>query len=653
MYPGTPYILHERHWENVEVVKRDGDIFRLGPYQFVTVKEGKIAGAYRRDNGEFQLLPHGKSYQLHRKDFDDVEMCDRIDQFKLGPYYFITVQNGYEAVVKRVDTSQFVRLPPGFTYQLNHKDFYEPVSVKRDGHIVRVGPYTFVTVKDGMLVGAYRLKDGAFIEFTEVKEYVLHEKEYHGLVFCDKNVDEKQDFGPHKIITIREGFKGVFEVEGKQEIKDPGFYKVDAKTMIYDSICVKGFQDNLSMENNGDIEFRTKDGIRMQVKCSLTWQVADAEKVAKFGSVETRTSAPFNFVRDLLLERAADQVIRQCKMYNRANLLPTETDLDYLRVGGKTPKEVSDEAELIYVETIKTISNKVVDQLKALSEQAEMGVDFKAVNITLFKLLDVSILENLEKITTSRTKAAAEIAQAEANRDAATSKAEAETVAQEISAERAAKIMEIETRKENNVRAQKAKAQAEEEAIKARADAEQEEIKVNSNKRIVELQVEADTAEKIKRAKAKAEVDQLEADTKNKIEEERQFSKDKIAISRAEAEAKSITSLADADYHKKLKEAEAGSKMPEQEFELKKMELQVQMMSNIAKEVGQAAWKYPDVYTGFIEEFADKLRLGPMAANEILAAHLNKKADIDGDSGVKPPDGSGLFPLAGKLRSGR
>ena len=61
--------------------------------------------------------------------------------------------------------------------------------------------------------------------------------------------------------------------------------------------------------------------------------------------------------------------------------------------------------------------------------------------------------------------------------------------------------------------------------------------------------------------------------------------------------------------------------------------------------MGQAAWKYLDVYTGFIEEFADKLRLGPMAANEILAAHMNKKADIDGEAGMQFSAGGGLFPL--------
>ena len=46
-----------------------------------------------------------------------------------------------------------------------------------------------------MLNGAYRTKDGKFIEFNEVKEWVLREKEYHGIVSCDKNLPVKQDFG--------------------------------------------------------------------------------------------------------------------------------------------------------------------------------------------------------------------------------------------------------------------------------------------------------------------------------------------------------------------------------------------------------------------------------------------------------------------------
>jgi regulator of protease activity HflC (stomatin/prohibitin superfamily) len=641
LYPGPPYVLHEQSWEQVEVTKRAGEKFRLGPYEFVTVMEGKMAGATRKDTGEFQILPHGKSYQLHEKDFYPVEIVERTENFKIGPYFFVTVQTGYEAGCFRVDTNQWVRLEAGHTYQLNKKDFYEPQVVQKTGHKYAVGPLTFVTVKDGQLNGAFRVKDGTFEEFTEVKEYVLHDKVYFGLVSCEKNLPVKQEFGPQRVITIREGFKGVFEEEGQIRIKEPGFYKVPANTEIYDSICVKVFQDNLSFQGQSEIEFRTKDGIRMQVKCALTWQVEDAEMVAKFGGAIGSGSA-FDHVRKQLQERACDQVIKQCKMYNRKDLLPTETDLDHLRVEGRSDKEVAAMAEKMYAETLATITAKVVDELKNLSQMARMGVNIFAVSIDLFKLLDLSILENLEKITTSRTEAAAAIAASEAKRDAETSKAEAEKVAAVLRAEQEAKITQMRTQEV-----------ADKQTQEAESAAAQAEITAKSKARIAELAYEAETKEKHARAKAKADVDALEAATVNKIEKEREQTKDTINVSRAEAEAKAIMAKAEAEYQMKLKEAEAGSKMPQQEFELKKLELHVQMMSNIAKEVGQAAWKYPDVYTGFIEEFADKLRLGPMAANEILAAHMNKKADIDGEAGMKPPAGGGLFPLAGNLRSGR
>jgi hypothetical protein len=36
------------------------------------------------------------------------------------------------------------------------------------------------------------------------------------------------------------------------------------------------------------------------------------------------------------------------------------------------------------------------------------------------------------------------------------------------------------------------------------------------------------------------------------------------------------------------------------------MALQVDML----REIGQAAWQYPDVYSGVLKQFGDKLRLG-------------------------------------------
>ena len=67
------------------------------------------------------------------------------------------------------------------------------------------------------------------------------------------------------------------------------------------------------------------------------------------------------------------------------------------------------------------------------------------------------------------------------------------------------------------------------------------------------------------------------------------------------------------------------------------MKLQVEML----REIGQAAWQYPDVYTGFLTQFGDKLRLGPLSVTESLA-RLSAEESKDGGA-----DGNLFNPVAG------
>ena len=57
-------------------------------------KDGQLAGAFKKLDGSFQILPPGRSYQLHEKDYQPAEVRARTTKFHLGPYYFITVHNG-------------------------------------------------------------------------------------------------------------------------------------------------------------------------------------------------------------------------------------------------------------------------------------------------------------------------------------------------------------------------------------------------------------------------------------------------------------------------------------------------------------------------------------------------------------------------------
>lgn len=133
-------------------------------------------------------------------------------------------------------------MPPGHSYQLNEDEFEAPCVAKRDKHVVQCGPLTFLTLQDGVLAGAYRTRDGRFEEFEETggggAEFVLHEKDYHGLEVVEKYSPEVQNFGPNKIVTIPEGDCGVFEREGVLEIKRRGFHKVPAGYRIRENYHV-------------------------------------------------------------------------------------------------------------------------------------------------------------------------------------------------------------------------------------------------------------------------------------------------------------------------------------------------------------------------------------------------------------------------------
>lgn len=263
--PGPPYLLHEQDYEAVELVQRTIDPFKLGPLHFVTVKDGQLGGAYHKESGRYQILPPGATYCLHSKEYEVPLLKQRTELFRLGPFYFLTVKNGFLAGAYLKKGGSFQMLPPGHTYQLNEEDYEQPTMVKKDRHIVVCGPLTFLTVAKGKLSGAYRVADGHFVEFDDPStEYVLHEKEYHGLVTINKYDYIEQQFGPDKVITIPDGSVGVFEKEGKIEIRPAGFYKVSSEFKILPSIPINTYTCMVRQ-----LLFKSKDGIAMAVRLFL------------------------------------------------------------------------------------------------------------------------------------------------------------------------------------------------------------------------------------------------------------------------------------------------------------------------------------------------------------------------------------------------
>lgn len=593
-YPGPPYILHEQDYEDITLAERNNDVFTLGPYQFVTVKEGKMVGTFLKQGGQFQILPPGFSYQLHNGSYEKVEIIDRSDKFTLGPYYFITVRNEFVAGVARKKDGKFIILPPGNTYQLNTEEYKEPVMQKKDSHMITLGPLTILTVPSNKLAGAYKTTDSTFIEFngsdrSDQDPFILHEEEFYGLTVIEKYSDKLQQFGPNIVVTIPGGFCGIFEKEGEIDIRDKGFHKLSAEYSLKELVALKVFTDNMSK-----VDFKTKDGISMAVSFSVTWRVTDPQNVAYF-------AGRFEDLQNLVRDRSLKNMIKICKSYNRGDLLPTQQDI-IIKGDSLEDSEIQQlyrDAHEATKQLYKDLQETCNTVLTATSNASALGITVISVHVDNFELLDGNIIRELENITASllatkeaRVKGELSITQAEIRKKEAEKKADVEAFIKIKQAESDANVREQEARSEANVQATKAKADADirfqMETSKAKAEAEAIKIKLDSDR--ARAQMEAETAQ-IK----------LQAETLK-------------ITKKAEAEAEATKLLSQANCDRITKEYEAKSKMPEGELLLQALDREV---SGI-KEFGQAAWKHPEPYMHIYEKFGDKFKMGHTTIDEYM-----------------------------------
>eukprot|EP00441_Pelagodinium_beii_P017403 CAMPEP_0197664590 /NCGR_PEP_ID=MMETSP1338-20131121/58732_1 /TAXON_ID=43686 ORGANISM="Pelagodinium beii, Strain RCC1491" /NCGR_SAMPLE_ID=MMETSP1338 /ASSEMBLY_ACC=CAM_ASM_000754 /LENGTH=899 /DNA_ID=CAMNT_0043243271 /DNA_START=33 /DNA_END=2732 /DNA_ORIENTATION=- len=621
-HPGPPYLLHEKDYENIELQERKLEGFKIGPITFTTVKDGEMGGAYEKASGKYQLLPPGNTYQLHEKDFDGIEVKPRSDYFKLGPYTFLTVAEGSVAGAYRKRGGEFLLLPPGQTYQLNENEFTDAVRVKRDRHVVRCGPITFLTLQEGMLMGAYRTRDGKFEEFYESADgegahFELHEREYHGLTVVNKYSKEVQDFGPNRIVTIPEGSCGVFEREGRIEIKDPGFYRVSAEYSIRENIPLV-----TNSERWEDQEFLTKDSLSMRIHLVILWSVQDAYLTAKWpGTLDE--------LRDEFRSKALSGLIMQLRRHNRADLLPTRQDLMMQAGSEDVTSEDAQEDLKAKLKAAQDASRQVLDDaqnsciqlLKAASTSAGWGIVVNGVNIDSIELADERIIADMQAIAQAQLSMKRKEAEARAALAAANVDREAKMHSEKAKAE----IQQAMTASQSQVKVAEARAESEislmEATNSAKAQAEAKKIELDMQLQLEESQAALEESKATRSARAEAEKQKIELETQ-RLAAEAQVSIEETRLRgqrlAAETEASSIKALADAEYEKGRKEQEVAAMMPQQELELKRLALAVEGMKHFAA----AAWRHPDDAQRahlhlFWEEMKPFMRMGPMTAAEM------------------------------------
>jgi len=581
LYPGAPHLLHDQDYRNIVSVQTTVEPYKLGPYTFVTVLEGYLAGAYNKETGEYQVLPPGHTYWLQEKDWQFNEHKDLVevsDNFVLGPYIYLTVNEGFISGSFHKKSGKFIELPEGSTYRLNIDDFEYPITVKADGHRIVCGPITHLTLQAGTLNGAFSLASGKFIEFDQEDEkYKLHEREYRDITTIQRNEEVEQQFGVYKVITIPDGSNGIFEREGVIEVKEPGFYKLTSEYRILPSISVNTFTMSVP-----ELPFKTKDGIEMSVNASMVWVVNDPKLtsiITPDPDFRDYTNPAFETARRNMKLRLKNAMVKYVMKYNRDELLPTKQDvaLKNQNLSGEELDEVLKQENKKTEELYQVIEAGLKMEMDEASEQSKWGICIDSVKLEGVELLDRNILNVLNQITETIFAINKE-------------KVDGEQLLAEEEQKKLKNLKDTET--DDSVRTKNAMADSSVKLAEAAAAAEEKKKRALANADDAINKAKTENAAKVSlattREKANATAREKQLDIENRVK-----------LSAAKADAESIRLLADANFKREVMENEAIEKMSDKQFKLKMMQKSILAMHNLSG----AAWRMPDKVLDFYNQF--------------------------------------------------
>lgn len=584
-HAGPPYLLHVKDYERIVLVQRKDVKFRLGPIAFVTVRDGFLGGVYCKKSGKYQILPSGRSYSLNSEKYqvdsieDDIDIVPISLKFKIGPYTFLTVKENYFGGAYKRKGGRFFILPSGNSYKLHEDVYYNPVTAKKGDHMVKCGPLNFITVNEKNLAGAYRKIDGHWEELSLGREHLLHEKDYHGMVNIPKYSYIEQLFGPLKVITIQEGFIGVCENEGKMELLDPGFHRLEPKYKLLPSIPSKTYTSTIPKNLAQPCVFRSKDGAEMSMISSLVWKVNDFKKASIYPKL-------FDKLKDDIEERFFLNLVKYTKVYNRAELLSSKQDV----ISKSKKTDISDEELLeLMAQCIIETENRYSD-IEALTKQAlvdvsnasQWGVLIIGVKLENFELREEAIINEITTMCYSRSKTALEKVEG----------------ARKLARGQSRKMITLsKEHAKNEIELQKAQADVTVRKMIADSDAECKKIASDAEALLEVIRLKTNNEVNVLRetAMVQGEVKRKELLLSITIEEK---------ITSAKIDAQAIKLMADAEYDRESKKHTSRANMPAKQIQLIMANQSVRCFEGISR----STWRNPDKTIEFYESFGDHLR---------------------------------------------
>lgn len=442
--PGK-YVLHARDFRDVVLIdpsQVNKPVVRLGPLTVLRVDDGTVGAAYDR-KGVYRGFGPGV-HTLHDQEWRQVQRLEAKDLSKaivrLGPLTILRVDEGtlggaYDA------RGEFRKFGPGayYLHDASWRMVQRLEAAQLNKPLVRLGPLTILRVDDGFIGGAY--KNGHFVLFEPPCVQVLHDLEYRDVAIVRRTVLKPAQLGPHTVVTVQEGFRGVAFRDGELLILQPGHHILEPREV---------FQKYVSMQQHVDVlrelTITTNDGINMTVRGVITYQACDAEKAAV--AVEDLKAS--------VHEQAEIVLSRVCRSYSREDLMPSvSTEGDRLEAEsertGESLSAVHDKIKHVY----RQIHEQSMGCLSSIF--SAWGIHAISVDVESFTIIDKAVKANISSIALSRIEAQA----AEAVRRKELKDAEAE-----------AKKMQLQAQTQAQAVRQKAEAEGDALLVHARADAQ-------------------------------------------------------------------------------------------------------------------------------------------------------------------------------------
>lgn len=392
------------------------------------------------------------------------------------------IVNEGQLAVRRKQNGEYIILPPGRHSNFPWESYGTTESI--NSPVVNLGPYKIVTIKDGEKGLSY--KTGKLVVLEPGRHMLDPLHQFVKAVSMD--LDEV-DLGPKKIVTIKNGFVGIAYNKGVLKILKEGRHEL----LLPDERFARVLSLQQEVVELPELEVKTTDNIQVKVHAVLNYRIVDPLKAVS--NIENLKDSLYQ-----LAEVTLSSILRRLSFRDISPVL--DDDFPSEQTGSKGKGKAKHFASSLQEKMHDDFHDELVEIVKDWGVEIIGGVQLKTIDPG-----DQRLRQAIAEMAINTAKADAERRQAEFERQVRNTKATAEKEALIIKAEgeTESKLIHARIAKEATVIAAQASkeaaiiaAEGEREGSMIRAEGEAEALKLISKAKLEATENEGKAAEALK-----------------------------------------------------------------------------------------------------------------------------------------------------------